>query len=247
VEFLNIFGALGQRRSLVVLGALLALLLGALAAGLLPFGAGSAERRSFGSAQIRVLIDHRKSVVADLGTPSETISTQAALLADLMTGDAERVQIARRAGVPAADVSMDRMQLERLIALGQLPERTGPVAAVVPRPYVVNVSAASPLPVITVDVSAPTAAAAARVALSARATLEALVTARAPSPGRSVVVLPVGPVRFATVPAPQRSPLVGVGLAVFVFLFWCCAVVVLHGVLRAWRRATVAPAAGRAL
>jgi hypothetical protein len=69
------------------------------------------------------------------------------------------------------------------------------------------------------------------------------MAARAPTLGRGLVVRQLGAVRSVAVPPSQRSRLIAVAAALFVFIFWTCAVVVLHGVLRVWRRATAAPGA----
>jgi hypothetical protein len=246
MEFLSILGVLAQRRILVALGVLAALLVGAMASGALPFGPGSSVGRPAGVAQTRIMVDHRHTVVTDVAESSDTVGTQAALLANLMSGDAERDSIARRAGIPAEDLGMQRMDLARLVALGQLADRAGKASSAIARPYVVNVGATSPLPILTIDAFAPTAADAARVATATRETLAEVVAARAPTASRSVVLKPLGDVRSLTVPASRRSPIFGVIGALGFFVFWCCAVVVLHGLQRAWRNVAVASARGAA-
>jgi hypothetical protein len=238
MEFLSIFAVLAQRRVLVALGVPLALLIAAMAAGLLPFGPGSTSGAATGLAQTRVMVDHKKAVVADTAEISDTVGTQAALLADVISGDGPRAAIARRAGIPAADLGLKRMQLAQFFALGQLSERAAKVSADVQRPYVVNVWAATPLPVLTIDVTAPSAPQAARIAEATRATLGELVRARAPSERRSIVVKPLGTVRAVPIPGSTPSKIVAVAAAIAFLVFWLCAVVVLHGLLRVWRNAT---------
>jgi hypothetical protein len=241
VEFLSVFGVLAQRRMLVAFGMLLALLVGAMAAGMLPVGPGSTPGAPSGLAQTRVLVDHPQAVLPDTSEISDTVGKQAALLADLISGDAQRDAIAQRAGIPAAQLGMQRMQLAQLLALGQQAERAAKVSAGVARPYVVNVWAASPLPVLTIDVVAPTATGAARVVGATRATLEALVAERAPSAGHGIVIKPLGDGRAADVPADTPSKRVALAAAIAFFIFWSCAVVVLTGLQRAWRNAVAAP------
>jgi hypothetical protein len=242
MEFVSILGTLARRRSLVALGLPLALLIGAMLSGTLPFGPGSAPGRDAGSAQTRLLLDRPDPVVSDVAEDSDTVSKQAALLAELMSGDAQRDAIARRAGISSLDLGMQRMQLVRLVARGQLPERAGQASATLARPYVVNVSVATPLPILTIDAYAPTAGAAARVAAATRATLQALVAAHEPIPGRSLVVKPLGDVRSLRIAASRRPAIFGVLAALGFMVFWCCAVVVLDGLRRAWRDATSAAA-----
>jgi hypothetical protein len=235
MEFLSIFGVLAQRRILVALGVLLALLVGATAAGLLPVGPGSTPGTPSGLAQTRVIVDHPKAVLADTSEISDTVGKQAALFADVISGDPQRDAIARRAGIAPAQLGMRRLELTQLVALSQLAERAAKVSAGVARPYVVNVWAATPLPVLTIDVVAPTAAGAARVARATRDTLQALVPARSPAVVRSIVVKPLGEVRAVDVPADTPSKVVAVAATIAFFVFWLCAVVVLTGLQRAWR------------
>jgi hypothetical protein len=247
MEFLSIFAVLAQRRILVALGVPLAALIAAMVGGLLPFGPGSAPGATAGLAQTRVMVDHSKAVIADTAQISDTVGTQAALLADLITGDAQRAAIARRAGISPARLGMQRMQLTEIVARGQLAERAGEAAATITRPYVVNVWPASPLPVLTIDAKAPTAAGAGRVATATREQLQALVGAHAPSAQRSIVIKPLGSVRALAVQASSRSKLVAVAAGFVFFVCWLCLVVILTGVTRAWRNATAEPdAAGAA-
>jgi hypothetical protein len=239
MEFVSILGVLARRRMLVALGVPLALLVGAMLSGMMPFGPGSGQGRVAGSAQTRLLLDRPNAVVSDVAEDSDTVSKQAALLAEFMSGDAQRDAVARRARIASPDLGMQRMQLVDLVARGQLPERTGQASSTLARPYVVNVSVATPLPVLTIDAYAPSAAEAARVADATRATLQALVADHEPTPGRRLVVKPLGAVRSLRIAASRRPPMFGVFAAFGFMVFWCCAVVVLHG-LRA-RGATRRP------
>lgn len=244
MELLSILRVLRRRRLLAALGLVPALLVWVLLSGRLAGGTVPA-RADTGVAQLRVLLDHPKTTIPRVGAGS-VLAVQAAQLADLAASDAQRAVIARGASISAAALGMSRMQLARLIALGQLPERAAEASAGVASPYVVNISAASPLPIITFDVRAPTAAEAARLAISARAALEAALAARAPDESRGLVIRPLGGVRSASVPVTSRAPFVAVAAALVFLVFWCCVVVVLHGVLRAWRRIGAGPGAAAA-
>jgi hypothetical protein len=235
MELLSIAGVLVRRRWLVVLGALLAATIGAKVAGLLAIGGGSQRSAASGVAQTRVMLDDPKAIVADLQAPSDTVGKQAALLAEVMTGDAQRAAIARRAAIRPDELGMQRLQLTKLIALSQLAQRGAQASATIARSYVVNVWTATPLPIVTIDVVAPSGAAAARIANATRDALAAVVAAGAPSERRSLVLKPLGAVRSLDVPPSTRSPRRGLVAALAFFLFWCCAVVVLHGLLRWWR------------
>lgn len=246
MEFLTIFSVLAQRRILVALGVPLALLVAAAIGGLLPFGPGSTPGVATGLAQVRVMVDHEKAVVADTGEISDTVGAQAALLADIIAGDAPRDAIARKAGVPPAELGLMRMQLADLFALGQLPERAAQVSAGIARPYVINVWAATPLPVLTIDITAPSAAQAAELAAATRDTLAATVLAHAPSPARSIVIKPLGEVRAVAIPPSEPSPVIAAVAGICFFVFWLCAVVLLTGAQRVWRNATAQRGAAHA-
>jgi hypothetical protein len=239
VELLSAGTVLGRRRILLLLAGLAAVV----ATGRLPAGPGSTTAAGpTGVAQARIMLDHPAAYVADLGLVADPIGAQARLLADVVAGDGAGDAIARRAGLAPSQVGMQRMQFGELFALGQLPERGALAAATVARPYIVNVWAATPLPILTIDVLAPSAADAARVADATRKTLEALVATRAPSAERGVVMRELGEVRAVPVAAQRRSPLVGIAVALVAFAFACAGIVVLDGLGRAWRRLTPAPA-----
>jgi hypothetical protein len=245
MELLSVLGVLRRRRVLVALGLVPTLLIWALLSGRLAAGPAPLAVGQTGIAQLRVMVDHPKTTIPRVGAGS-VLPTQAALLADLAASDAQRLAIARRASIPAAALGMQRMQLARLFALGQLPERAADASAGVAAPYVVSVSAAAPLPIVTFDVRAPSAREAARLATAARASLEAAVAARAPDADRGLVIKPLGGVRSASVPVTSLPPVVAVAAAVVLFALWCCGVVVLHGLLRAWRRIGARPVAAAA-
>ncbi|HEY0344644.1 MAG TPA: hypothetical protein VGC59_08350 [Solirubrobacteraceae bacterium] len=238
MEFLNVFAVLWRRRIAVALGVPVAALVGLLLVGALPFGPGSGASPGRGVAEARVMLDHHKPILADLSAVSDTLGTQAALLAEVMAGDDQRNVIAQRAGVPPSELLIHRPQVAQLFAPGLLAQRAGDAVAGLPAPSVISVAAASPLPVLTIDVSAPSELTARRIASAARDTLEEVMATRAPTVGRSLVVRPLGSVRSVAMPGSQRSRLIGVAGALFIFIFWTCSVVVLHGVLRVWRRAT---------
>jgi len=187
------------------------------------------------------MLDHRTPILADLSVVSDTLGTQAAVLAELMAGDDERDVIARRAGVSPSELLIRRPRVAQLFAPGLLAQRAGDAVAGLAAPSVISVAAASPLPVLTIEVTAPSKAVARRIATATRDTLDEVMAARAPTVGRSLVVRPLGSVRSIAVPGSRRSGLIAIVAALFVFVFWACSVVVLHGVLRMWLRAT-APA-----
>ncbi len=247
MELLSVFAGLAERRILVALGLPFAVVVFLLLAGQLPVGPGSTPGAATGLAQARVQVDHKNAVVADTGEISDTVGAQAALLAEVASGDAPRDEIARRADIPAAELGMKRMQLSNLVALGQVAERAAQVSSGIARSYVVNIWAATPLPVLTIDVLAPDAAAAARVTRATRDTIAGLVAARAPSPERSIVIKPLGGVRAVVVPVNPPSKVLAGAAGVVAFVFWSCMIVVLTGLRRAWHDATVEAAAAGTL
>jgi hypothetical protein len=238
MEFLNVFAVLWRRRLAVALGVPVAALVGLMLAGALPFGPGSGATAGRGVAEARVMLDHRTPILADLSAVSDTLGTQAAVLAELMAGDDERDVIARRAGVPPSELLIRRPRVAQLFAPGLLAQRAGDAVDGLAAPSVIGVAAASPLPVLTIEVTAPSKPVAQRIATATRDTLDEVMAARAPTVGRSLVVRPLGSVRSVAVPGSRRSRLIAIVAALFVFVFWACSVVVLHGVLRMWLRAT---------
>jgi len=244
MEFVTICRALARHKPLIALGALLAILGGLLLAGVLGVGPGSSGAETTAVAASRVQLDFPTAIIVDVTSVHETIPTQAAQISDLVSAEDQRVAIARRAGLPARDVGMVRPQLTQLLALGQLADRASRVAAVpVGKRYTIEVQAAQNLPIVAINVAAPTRGEATRLS---RATIEQLRTvaaSRGPSPKRALEVIALDPVRAVVVRPPDRWAIYGVIGGVGFFVLWCSALLVLSGLLRAWRSATAAAVA----
>jgi hypothetical protein len=232
MEFVSIFRALARRRLLVGVGALLSILVGVLLAGTLGSGPGSSPAKASALAAARVQLDFSTAIVADVFSVDETIPIQAALIADLVSGEQQRVEIARRAALRPSEVGIVRLQLAQLLAVAQLPDRAARTSALpVGKRYTVDVQAVQNLPILSITTAAPTVGVAKRLNKATIEQLRALVAARAPTPDRALRVIALDPVTGIIVRPPHRWSLYGFIGGIGFFVFWCCAVVVLSGLL----------------
>lgn len=230
MESVSILRALSRRPLLLGLGALLAV-----AVGLLVGLHGKAT--SAGFAQQRVLVDTPTSLVADAKAKgASAIVLRAATLADLISSDGLRAEIAHRVGVEPAEVgtissTLASPQTESPLAK-QVLEVTRPAA-----PYVISVGLEAGQPLIALQAVAPDSQGAARLI---KATTTVLAeTGRRAAPAR-------GPVMVERLGAAQVGVRQAGGgkkkavLAVLmIFLLWCVALAAADGIAR--RR----PAGGR--
>ena len=246
MEAVRILRQLWQQRLWVAAGIGVALIIGLIVAYKITLGLPpSVESRQYqaGASSASVLVDSESSQVVDLGGgPTQPdvaqLSVRARLLANLMATSPMREQIAERAGVrPDWLIAHPPPQIG--VASAQPAPRP---AAIISendrRASILRLHVNETLPIITAQVDAPTARAAARIASSAIGELNRYlqsVTAgnRVPD-ARRLVVTSLGAATSATV-TKGRSPLLG--LAVFVLLFglWCAGIVVMSRVTSAWR------------
>jgi hypothetical protein len=238
MELVSIVHVLVRRRIAVALGAVLAIAVGLSAAGALPFGPHGAAAGRPGAAESKVLVDTHSSYSNDLKGGSEVLGAQAALLATLIADEQPKASIARKAGVPAGQLDVVVSEITEPKIPSTLARS---VALVVDKPrgaYAITVHAGSGVSIITLNAFAPSAAMAARLARAGTDELAAVTAARAPSTKRALVIKPLGSVRaVALAPPGQRGPLFGVAAAIALFVMWCCAIVVLAGLARAWQSA----------
>lgn len=181
-----------------------------------------------------------------LATPGSTASAanpqtayilpdQSALLADLMSTANARLDIARAARIPVAELGV------RVPAMGvtqvdtPLPgaaEQTSFPAAT----YLANVTIQSPAtsdgsPMIRVDVRGPNVAITDRIVDAARKEMERVATTKQST---SFVVEPLGsPTGTAYGHGARKSTPVALGI--ILFGLWCCAVVVINSFGKHWR------------
>jgi hypothetical protein len=233
MELVSILALLVRHRILVAAGGIVAIVVGLAAATL-----GSTAAPRSGAAEAKVLVDTHSSYTDDLQGGTELLASQAALLATLLAEEPQQRTIARAAGIArdrldvlASEITGPQIPSTLARSLEGLVDR--PL-----RPYAIRVYSA--LSIVTVEATAPSAAAAGSLARAATATLAAVTAARAPSAARALVVKPLGPVRAIELrPSGGRGPLLAAGAALAILALWCCAIVVASGLARAWRSAAI--------
>jgi hypothetical protein len=203
---------------------------------------------TLGVATTRVVLDTPESQLVDpKPVGADTLAWRSALLAELMESDAGRPRIAAAMGQPADRIAIVAPYLSIPAKPSPLAESALAAAAATPEPYVVAVQAPGPLPIISIDATAPSGAEAKRLATAASDALKAAADVYHGNPEelQEFVVDSVGPVRAEEVhDGPRRVATVAV--AFVVFALWCAGVLVWSGLMRA-RRRRMPPPAVRAL
>jgi hypothetical protein len=235
VDSVTILRELWRRRLLVVVVGLLSVGAG----WMLAYGPSFPPKpRSYqvGMATARVLVDTPRSQVVEVAPEgSDMLGARAGMLANLMVYGELEQQIEKRAG----------LKRDVLIAGS---ETTG--GATAPKPLtrdsralttgvVVNSDLAE-LPLIKIETQAPTATEAAKLADAAVNGLIAYVDAKAAAervtPERRLRVAGLGPAQ-AHLAARGTGKMMGLAVAIFVFLSGCSAIVAVSFMARAWRAA----------
>jgi hypothetical protein len=241
MELLTVLEVLSRRRFLVGIGALLAVVVGAAAAGVLPPRSAESPAQVSGEALARVLVDTRDPLAATVRPlGADTIQRRAVLLADLMTSDRVTTIITDQAGRRAGEVVVLRPTESQPSVPGELPDRAAEAAltAATAR-YVLDVRTDASVPIISVGASAPDARSARGLAEAAVDALKS-VTARPGGRNAGVEIRALGSVRTREVTAGNGSRgLLGLAAATILFATWCGAIVMACGVTRLWRSAKV--------
>jgi hypothetical protein len=242
MEFLTVIHILWRRRTLVAIGAVVALALASIASGAVRLHPGHAGVPA-GQALAKVMIDTPESLAASTAEPGDdTIDRRMNLLAQDLSTPAAAGQVAREAGLARGDVAIVGPFIASAAVPGVLhkpllPERTAVAArAAVRQRHVVDVRTDQSVPIMSIGTLAPSVAGARRLADAVVAVLKA--RAAGSRRGRAgVVVEPLGTARASVVPAtgPVRRRL-GVGVAVVLFALWCAGIVVASWLRRWWRR-----------
>lgn len=237
MELLSVLRLLAAKRLLVALGAVAAVIVGLVASGALGIGPMSAAELTSAVASSRTLIDTPRPLAADLGASDVTIDAQAVLLAESLADAAPRAALARRAGVPARELSVLSAGIEESVRspLATAAEEAGQTPS---GAYTLNVRAPPDVPIITVVAAAPDRLTAARLAAAAPPVLESLAASRAPTQSRRLSAERLGPVHVAEVTSGGMKPLIGIVGGVALLAMWCCGIVILSGLARTWRRLT---------
>jgi hypothetical protein len=232
MEIISILRILRRRWLLLLPGVALAALAGLTVLYQVP-SMKSRETVS-GTASGRVLLAARDVPAFDLDSGiSGTLPNRAVMLSDLMATDRSRASIARRAGVDAADLAI-------LGPASGAPEIGVPIAvestaaaSLAYEPYVVNITTEAQVPIITVRGSASDSATAAKLVDATRAEMEKTIASD--SGAQKVIGAErLGPVAQRTVRDAPAMPL-GIAVAMLVFGFWACGVVIAIGLLRRLR------------
>jgi hypothetical protein len=238
MELVGLGRVLWRRRRLIALGAVVAIAIGIVLGGAPPARSGF--------AQTAVIVDTPRSQLVDnapLG--GDSMNWRASLLAHLMATEANKDALARRLGIRRDDLAVVDPALAIPEIASSLPKAASQMAGVTAVPYVLTVHLRDDtLPVIAIDAVAPDRQAASRLATAAREVLRA--GAPPPQPEATVsdedatsdafrsdltqlqpfVVRDVGPVRAKAI-VEGSFPVKAVGAAVFVFVLWTIAAVVL--------------------
>ena len=240
MEIVGVLRALVRHRALLATGIVVALVL-----GVLSFIELSSSQRDLNVSTARVLIDARTTPSTDLeSSVADTLGLRAGIVADLMSTRGARAEIARAAGVDVDELAVFGPSMDAPALLLPLAVAATEAAAEVREPYLVRVSARGRIPFLQITASAPTAAEAMDLVDATRTSLGTLV-ARRSSRGPGLQVKALGPsVTKTTRDSPPRA------LAAFVTVgvlgTWCAAIVVVAGLLGAWRRRSSGDRAGRA-
>jgi hypothetical protein len=229
MELVALLRVLWHRRRPVLAGLAVALCVGVLAS--------RGATTTVGVASGRVVLDTVDSQLVDAEpVGADTLAWRAALLADLMGGDAGRPRIARALGAPERDIAVVAPYLNAPAKDTPLSRRATDAAAVTPEPYVVAIQAAEPLPIIRIDATAPSRDQAVRLARAAGDALKEAAAAHVDSPDLlGFVVEDVGPVRARTITEGPRRVMAGV-LALLLFALWCIGLLVFSAMSDARRR-----------
>jgi hypothetical protein len=232
MELVALLRALWRRRRLAAVGLGVAVCIA--------FLASRGETTTVGVASKRVVLDTVNSQLVDAEpVGADTLAWRAALLADLMGGDAGGPRIADQLGVPERDIAIFAPYLNEPAKATPLSDRATEAAATTTEPYVVAIQAAEPLPIIRIDATAPDGDEAIRLAEAAADALKAASAAHVDTADLlAFVVEDVGPVRARTITEGPRRIVAGV-LALMFFTLWCIGVVV-YGAMSVRRGGTPA-------
>lgn len=220
MEFVALLRALWSRPLQVALGAVVAIGVGFLAA--------QGTSAPLGVASTRVVLDTVNSQLVEAKpVGADSLGRRAALLADLTGTDAGRPRIARAMRLPEHDVVIVASYLNAPARNTPLSSHAADAAAVTTEPYVVALRAIGPLPIIAIDVSAPTEARAKRLAEATVVALRQVASAHPDTPELlGFVVDSVGPVRANEIVSGGRR-LTAAAAALVVFAIWCCGVLLI--------------------
>lgn len=228
MELVAILRLLSRRPVLLAIGAVAAIAIGVLAAG--------GPTKKSGTASARLVLDTEKSqLIHQAPSGGDTLPWRTVLLADFAASMPVMDRIANEVGIQRSELVVVQPELAVPVLPTTLPTRAAKAAAVTSEKYIVTVSFDELLPIISLEAEAPGRGAAVRLVEATAGALRDTGTSAGTTPGvEGLVVENVGPVRSkAIVDKPQ--PLLGVGVALFLFGLWAAAIALIPRLLSAWR------------
>jgi hypothetical protein len=244
MELLSVFAVLRRRRLFVLPGALLALLVAVMTLYHVSLKSPHlvSRRVASGVAIGQTMLTAGRASAVDLATNNavaDTLPNRANLLANYLATDAARTEIARRAHVPAN-------QLTVLGPSAGLPPYSVPIAneatAAAQRvggAYGIFIDAMQSPPELDMRAAAPAPEQAARLLEATRSTIAGILAAGRTSKA-GVGSVDLGPIRAALI-VHKPSKILAPIAAIFVFVLWCAGVIVIGAALPRLIRGRVAP------
>jgi hypothetical protein len=197
---------------------------------------------SVGTASLRILVDTADSRVVAIAPPDqpaagENLGGHASLLAQLLSQGDAKAAVAKRAGVAAHKLIMVAPTEPNQKAESPVRHsRTADVLII----HTLNDDSGEPLPIIGVDAQAANGERAARLASAAVAGLQGYLKSKYAGNG----VPPDRQLRVRALSVPQgrdviRGPstMIGIGVAILVFVLLCALLLVVLAIARQWRAA----------
>ena len=235
METLTVLRLLVRMRLLVAMGALVAVFGGAVATGTLGIGPFDGSSHLVWVATTEVQVDTRRPLATDAHASAATIQTQTVLLADYVTSDASRAAMAREVGVERAALTVTTPVIDSPLRQSPLVYRTTQAVIVSRTPYTVTANPAQLTPIMELVATGPDQETTVALSGAAAGALRSAAGADPGEAGGGLKIEELGPVRLDSFETGGSGPLMGVALALFLFCLWCGAIVVVSGVVRAWR------------
>jgi hypothetical protein len=246
MDLITTLRALWRGRLLVVLGTLVAVAAGVVVAyRVTPGVPPKLESRQYHVAlgTVNVLVDTPDSQVIDLDpSGADAVGTRATLLASIISTSPIKDAIAQRVGIPTDELVVIGPQA----GAGSTPSASGTKAAVSAngrKANIISIRTDETLPVISIDTQSPTEQGAVRLAEGAAAGLQdylatVVKTQRVPEKRRLVLRTLGTPEVGVSVRGPRKA--YGIGLALFLLITFCAAIIILPGIARGLREAAAA-------
>jgi hypothetical protein len=230
VDLVAILRALWRGRILVCVGLLVAIGVG--------LQTSKGETRTVGIASTRMVVDTRPSnLVAPAPKGADSLTWRAALLANKLATDPFREAIAKDVGIPVDRLIVVQPPLKVPTVPTTLAPRALDAGESATADFVLTVRFDEELPIVTTEAHAPSAADAKRLV---EASVDALLVAATPQrQWRMTQPYEVQQVATTRVREVLNGPgrIKPAAFALVTFIFWCAALVLLQGALRAWRGA----------